>query len=662
MPENNNILKKEEELKFIDFIEKQVKEHPVVKEHHVRWKELIEWENGDQFSEWNETTHKMSPVKLTKRVKRVVVNLMKPLTEAIEGKINFTSMLAGMPNSSDMNDIAASKIATNLLGHNDYVNNNENLNEEIKYDLIRTGNAWRKWTWDKEAVAYTKKEEKDGDTLTTKPSQIKGDVVGVVPSVFNIRPDPTAKNRDEMRWLIEIAEVTEQSILDNFDIKKEELDAATGESKSPDDKYAGMYEKTDEKDKDELTHIVKYYWEKSSKKYPEGRHIICVGRLILWKGANPCLGEIPYFHYGYKRYGNSLWHTGPLHHVQPIQREYNRMVSIISEHIESWKPKVLAGPGAIIKEGAYTTDNCEIVEVDFTKGEPRPMNVPELSSQVLAHRDFLANALNTVANVHEVSYSQLPEHATRAPASLYSMMLEQENLKIDPMIKRINKSLIEEGRFRLRLMEKYYKTDRLVKIVGKANEASISYFKGADLKGNTDVKLSVGVSIHQSKVVQQRLLLELKQQGAPIDWNKIFKLIGEGDIEQELRGDIADETKAQRENQSFIHDDYGKTPDKGGVSVYLHDNHELHMDYHTNLRKTEEAQGWAADKLAALDAHVDEHFQYILALKQTQAETGAVGGGGVSPTGETAPGTPPGPGLEGGQSPESGMTEGAATI
>jgi hypothetical protein len=247
------------------------------------------------------------------------------------------------------------------------------------------------------------------------------------------------------------------------------------------------------------------------------------------------------------------------------------------------------------------------------------------------------------------------------------MMLEQENLKIDPMIKRINKSLVEEGRFRLRLMEKYYKQERLVKIVGKSNEASISYFKGADLKGNTDVKLNVGVSIHQSKVVQQRLLLELKQQGAPIDWNKIFKLIGEGDIEQELRGDIADETRAQRENQAFIHDQYDKKEGKGGVELYIHDNHELHMDYHTNLRKTEEAQGWDKAKLEALDKHIAEHFQIIMALKQAQMQTGQVNQPGISapggtPAGAQAPASPQEQSLEGGQSPQSNMTEGAATL
>ena len=656
--EDKKILKPEDETDFISFINKQVTDHPVVKEHHAKWKELIEWESGDQFAEWDDVTRAMVPVALKIRKKRVVCNYMKPLAEAIEGKINFVSMYSGLPNSSDMVDIAAAKIGTTLLAHNDYVNDIENLNEELKYELIRTGNAFRKWVWDTGAFGYIRREDRNGDSEAVRQA---GEVIGSVPSVFNIRPDPTAKTRSEWRWLIELAEVTEDSILDNFDITKEQLKHGAENDES---KYVGMYEKEKEKDKDESTYIVKYYWEKSNKKYTNGRHLIIVGKNILWRGENPCLGEIPYFHYGYKRYGNSLWHTGPLHHIQGQQREVNRMISIESEHIEGWRAKIQIPMNALVKNGSYTKDALEIIEVDTTKGDIKPIPTPPLSPEVANHRDFLINSINQVANVHEVSYSQLPQYATRAPASLYSMMLEQENLKIDPMIKRINKSLLEEGRLRLRLMEKYYKQERLVKIVGKSNEASITYFKGADLKGNTDVKLNIGVNIHQSKVVQQRLLLELKGQGAPIDWNKIFKLIGEGDIEQELRGDIADETRAQRENQAFVSGDHKKSREQGGVFIYLHDNHELHMDYHTNLAKSEEAARWPKERWDALNQHIMEHFQIVMALKQS---TLPMGGANAQSAANAQAGTPtgqPAPGGEGmpTQTPESAMQEQATSI
>jgi hypothetical protein len=51
----------------------------------------------------------------------------------------------------------------------------------------------------------------------------------------------------------------------------------------------------------------------------------------------------------------------------------------------------------------------------------------------------------------------------------------------------------------------------------------------------------------------------------------------------------------------------------------------IHMDYHTNLRKSEEAQAWDDEQLKALDAHINEHYMFILLLQKQQSEAGAAG-------------------------------------
>lgn len=654
-------LKKSEEEEFFEFLDRQVRDHPVVKVHHGKWKELIEWaDKGEQYSEWDGDKVISIHHKLKKRKKLVVINLMKPLGEALLSKIELAHQLAGSPSSSDLNDTEASKVATKFLAHNDYINHIQELDEDFKYDLVSTGNAWYKWTWDRNGHGYIGKKEEDG---SYKPVKEEGEVRAFVPSVFNIRPDPTAKKREDMRWLIELAEVPEDEILRKFKITEEELKMKMAEEPEG-TKYEGMNEPEEEKDKEEKTHIVKYYWEKKSDKYPDGRYIIALDNLILYKGKNPALGEIPYFHVGFKRCGNSLWHTSPYHHVQPIQREFNRTISIISEHHEGWRAKMIVPKGSIMKEGAFTTDSFELLEVDTTKGDPRPANMPELSPQVTAWRDFLMGAVDKVSNVHEVSYAQLPQYASRAPASLYSMMLEQENMKIDPMIKRLNKNLVEMGKFRLRLMDKYYTQPRMVKIVGKAQESTVEYFRGSDLKGNFDVKLEIGVSLNQPKIIKQRLLMELKQVGAPIDWNKIFKLLSDEDISEHLRGDLADESRAIRENQAFIHDTHHKDRKEGGVFIMIDDDHDVHLEHHTNLIKTEEAQGWEDAKFNSLMQHIEEHRQFLMAAQQMAmgAGEGAPAGPGGVDTGMPSPGGGmdeggggrPGPVPEEGAPPEEG--------
>ena len=629
------ILPEEKEQEHLGFIQKQILTHPVVKVHHGKWTELIEWENGNQFSVWDDTASSMMPVQLKRRKKKLVINLLKPLAEAIEGKLNFTAQFEGVPNSSELRDINGAQVATKLVSHNDYINDMDALNEDLKYDLIRTGNAFRKWTWETGRFGYV--ENSKGEKSTED-----GELVGCVPSVFNIRLDPTARDVSDARWIIEIAEVTEAEVCETFGVKPEDIRSAQSDpsgkvgSGIDDLKYKGMNEKQNEKDRDEPTHIVAWYWERTSPEFSEGRHIISIPGLILWAKENPALGKLPFFKYGYKRNGSSPWFTGPLHHVQDIQRDFNRMISIISEHVEGWRAKMVMDKNQGLKEGAFTTDSFEILEVDMSKGAPVPVSMPSLSREVLEHRDFLIAAKDMVSNVHEVSYSQLPERANRAPASLYAMMVEQENMKIDPMIRRHNRTLKKEVQFRLEMMGKYYKNPRMVKIIGVNERSTIAYFSGSKMEGNYDVKLVVGVSIHQSKTIQQRMMLDLKSAGAPIEWNTIFKLLWEGDISEKIRGDIADEQRASRENQCFLEGTYEKPFKEGGVLMLIWDNHAVHLDLHTKLAKTEEAQRWEEKVSAAMNKHILEHMGMIKQQMQkmaaqaavVQGATVAAGGGG----------------------------------
>jgi len=417
------------------------------------------------------------------------------------------------------------------------------------------------------------------------------------------------------------------------------------------EKYRGMYEKKEDKDPDEKTQIVSWYWERSSKKYPMGRHVISIPYLVLWANENPAKGRIPYFHFGYKRYGNSFWYTGPLHHVQDIQRDFNRMISIVSEHVEGWRAKMVAEEGAILKEGAFTSESFEILEIRRGRDKPIPLTTPQLSPEVMNHRDFLLGSMDIVSNVHEVSKSQLPQYAQRAPASLYAQMLEQEDLKIAPMVKKINRTLKREAQFRLSMMGEYYSEKRQVKIIGINERSSIEYWSAKDLAGNYDVKLVMGVSIHQSRTIQQRMLLDLKQAGAPIEWNQIFKLLWEGDISEKIRGDFADEQRASRENQAFLNGTHSKDFRNGGVQIMVTDNHAVHADSHAKLAKTEEAQKWDDKRWADFNQHLFMHMALLQGMMQQNQMASAQAAGGE----EGAP--PPGAGGQAGMTPGEQTTQ-----
>lgn len=669
---------------FCSWILEQKTDHPVVKQHHGKWKELIEWEKGNQFSIWDPNsgdTGAIVPVKLNVRKLALVINLMKPLVETIEGKVNFYNKKAGMPNSTEQKDIQGAQVASRLIEYNDYLNFEEDLMEELKYDLFRTGNACKKWTFDKSAPAYMA-PKKNGKPDKESKQKVSGDVRGEVVPIFNIRPDTTAKDMKDCRWMIEFKEVTVDDIVAAYGVRSEEL-RRENESKTDNtgQKYEGMNEDKDEKDLSEPTRILAELWERPSKTYKNGRFVVVDvdDALVLHAQANPNPnGQLPYFMYYYKKSKYSFWAMGPLHFIQDIQRSYNRTISITAEHIEAWRPKMAVGSGALKRAGSMTVDSFEIVEVDFSKGEPRPMQMPELSPQVMAFREFLRSSIDDVSNIHEVSYSRLPQYASRAPASLYAMLLEQENTKMGPAVAKWNKTIVEEAQFRLRLMDKYYDVPRMVKIMGPNKKSSIDYFSSADLNENFDVRLEIGITLNQSSTIQLRTLIEFKEKGIITDNNKIIRAANLGMAEQEFRTDVADMERAIRENQCFM----DGTTDKlrkfklppavqqtfnqlgileGDTEVYIHDDHALHLEQHTTLLKSEDAMGWPDTKFDALDRHVMVHLAYQQMLMQAAtpqqapslpapgqpgAQPGAAGGGQPGPTPEEAPGM--GANIEGG--------------
>lgn len=290
-----NFFKDKPEEEYLSWIDKQVGEHPVVKTHHGHWKELIEWEDGKQFSIWDPSARAVVPVTLNTREKMVVVNLMKPLNETLEGKINFSHSIIGTPNSGEQKDIRGAQVATKLLDYNDVVNDTDELYEDAKYDLLRPGISCIKWYWDKSHYATIKKTDKENGVKGKA-----GEVVGEVVPIFNVRPDPTAKNRDKCRWIMEIKEVTKEEIKRVYKKddswfeasgtleKDKKIKKAGHETKAAlIQKYKGMNEPTDEKDKDEPTYIIKEFWERPSELYSAGRFIASDENGVLDARENP---------------------------------------------------------------------------------------------------------------------------------------------------------------------------------------------------------------------------------------------------------------------------------------------------------------------------------------------------------------------------------------
>lgn len=324
------------------------------------------------------------------------------------------------------------------------------------------------------------------------------------------------------------------------------------------------------------------------------------------------------------------------------------------------------GKGGLTNAQSMTVQAFEIVEVDYSRGEPKAMTMPKLDSDVAVYRDFLISSVDRVSNVHEVSYSRLPQYASRAPASLYSQMLEQENIKLASFIKRSNKTLKKEAQFRLQLMDKHYTVPRMTKIVGEGRQVSVEYWESADMNSNFDVRMEVGISVNQSMAIQQKVYMEMWQNGMfqETDRRKLVRVMTSGDAESPMAADIADEDRASRENQAALNgkwDDLEKymnfingkalneIPELQNVPreqllsvVYKHDDHIVHLESHTTFSKSAEYKSLPDEMKDTFQRHVEEHYMWYQSVMQAQAGAGQpMPGAGSQPA---EPGAPQSPG------------------
>jgi len=216
----------------------------------------------------------------------------------------------------------------------------------------------------------------------------------------------------------------------------------------------------------------------------------------------------------------------------------------------------------------------------------------------------------------------------------------------------------------------------------------INYYSKVDLNNNFDVRLEIGVSLNQSSAIQQRLYMEMWEKGmlSEEDRLKVLKVMNLGTAEAELRSDIADLERVERENQAIIDGSWDKLPEFenfingipisqlpgfGEISageakskIYKHDDHGVHLEGHTSFVKSEEYDDLPDDSKEKFQRHIEEHFLWLQLLLRSQqggmpGETAGhpgeapLGGGGAG----GAPGPKP-PGPAGGSpmaSPGSGL-------
>lgn len=376
------------------------------------------------------------------------------------------------------------------------------------------------------------------------------------------------------------------------------------------------------------TTVVKEVWSLPTRDYPRGRQFTVASNVVLedldenpwmqFQRVSPLVGVEWY------PFPDRPWGKAYANDIRPINLLFNNLASKEFEALRLMaNPKWFVPEGSGLEDGALTSESGELVGFNSVFGPPIPItpNVPVGAFE--GAKSSILSDMDRVGAEEEAARGEAPG-SVRGVEGIARLEERNDLVFWHPAIS-LKEGLRVCGGLILGLAHRYYKEERLIKIVGRDWSFEVSSFRGADLRGPFDVRVEIDSFRSQTKRAQRAEIMALAQAlpdlfGSRAGQAKLIDLLDIGDLRVLLLQQNADRRRAQIENDILMSGQL--------VAALDFDDHEVHAEVHrVELLLTDRFEtADAGTKTAALD-HYAQHMGKLQAAREAQLEQMAMARG-----------------------------------
>jgi hypothetical protein len=262
--------------------------------------------------------------------------------------------------------------------------------------------------------------------------------------------------------------------------------------------------------------IIRRYQRKPSQKYPNGLYLVVANGVLLHKGPlvitdenDRPTGDFTYTEFRYDIMPGRFPGKTPASDMVPLQKRVNGMDSqIVLNRKTLLSPWLLAPKGSGLNPGVVAMRPGATVVYNFVGvgAAPQVVQGTPLPAQIYQEREGCQQALSGLAEDAIAQTAQTPQGMRSGIA--FNLVNElQEAMKL-PRRKRWALWVRDRDRKRLLLAQKFYREPRAVKLLGEGSEYQVRYWKGSDLRGNTDVTVDWGSLQPKSPSLKSQMVFD----------------------------------------------------------------------------------------------------------------------------------------------------------
>jgi hypothetical protein len=425
--------------------------------------------------------------------------------------------------------------------------------------------------------------------------------------------------------------------------------------------------------------------------FPQGGMYTIIGDTIIqnFQGIPYSHGEYPFAKLDHIPSGK-YYSTSSIEDLIPLQKEYNRTWSQIVENKNRMAKLQLMAEKGSVDARKMTTEPGQLIEYEPGYAKPEAAPSPPLPSYVPQIMDRLLIDWNDISGQHEVTHGQVPPGVTAATA--ISFLQERDDTKLSPTYNSLERCIEKVARQTLTLIHDYWSVEKIIQVTGPEGSFDSMTFKGSNLADNIDIRIEAGSALPTSKAARQAFILDMMKMGfvKPEDGLEVLDMGGLAKIYERIQ---VDRRQAQRENlkmskatpeylQQYTQQNqqmldanpyhFGQDPvldqltgQPTGevqpkqppllVSTNSWDNHQAHILYHNNYRKSQAFEMLPEETKQLFESHVQEHIAALGAESVTMQPRVAAGLPPVDPYNmqaeqgqqQSRPGPEPSPELQG---------------
>jgi len=485
----------------------------------AQWRINALFARGFQWSVLNSETQRIIQPPSPKSRKYVTVNVLKPWAMDTEAKLAIaTPAFEVTPNTLAQEDKDAAILGEKLGSHYWRQLNLPSVGTQIVRNLLHFGNCYVETPWDRTIGPRFKRQLPDGATETTT----QGDIRAVMHEPWNWFCDELPGDADDKLFQC----FTSWMSIDKINNHWPDGDIETGSPVTPDTDIAPMDDVSEILAQSYGTAVltnnfatakegaVVFKWVmKPQHSAPNGLIVYMANGVVMeraeWPPAYRALEGYPGQNFNWYVHPGQFRGTAPVEDQLPLQREINKTASQIRENMDAMLALKWMVPNG---SGVTKINDLAGQLVNFNPGLmptiSQPMAIPAHAFRYLSD---LFNMLEDIQMLHKPSKGKVPAGVKSGVG--IELLQEQDDRPLSVPEQAYHGALTKMFRKILQVVSVAVNEERIIKITGSNRARQISAFQGADLKGNTDIHLSVVGGSSKSKPAIVKKIMDMLQIG-----------------------------------------------------------------------------------------------------------------------------------------------------